>query len=70
MSPRRGAMPSPRALKAVPGRAQRRHRGQRKGVAIVELPDLLNLNVRRDLVFIERRGTGESNPLNCLAFPA
>jgi pimeloyl-ACP methyl ester carboxylesterase len=26
-----------------------------------ELPDLLPLNVHRDLVFIEQRGTGESN---------
>jgi pimeloyl-ACP methyl ester carboxylesterase len=34
-----------------------------------ELPDLLNLNVRRDLVFIEQRGTGQSNPLTCPAFP-
>ena len=39
-------------------------------MAIVELPALLNLNVRRDLVFIEWRGSGESNPLNCLPFPA
>jgi pimeloyl-ACP methyl ester carboxylesterase len=34
-----------------------------------ELPDLLNLNVNRDLVFIEQRGTGQSNPLTCPAFP-
>jgi pimeloyl-ACP methyl ester carboxylesterase len=34
-----------------------------------ELPDLLNLNVHRDLVFIEQRGTGRSNPLTCPAFP-
>jgi pimeloyl-ACP methyl ester carboxylesterase len=34
-----------------------------------ELPDLLNLNVHRDLVFIEQRGTGQSSPLTCPAFP-
>ena len=34
-----------------------------------ELPDLLNLNARRDLVFIEQRGTGQSSPLSCPAFP-
>ena len=34
-----------------------------------ELPDLLTLNVHRDLVFIEQRGTGQSNPLACPAFP-
>jgi pimeloyl-ACP methyl ester carboxylesterase len=34
-----------------------------------ELPDLLPLNVHRDLVFIEQRGTGRSNPLTCPAFP-
>lgn len=34
-----------------------------------ELPDLLSLNTRRDLVFIEQRGTGRANPLNCPAFP-
>ncbi len=34
-----------------------------------ELPDLLNLTVRRDLVLIEQRGTGQSNPLACSAFP-
>ncbi len=34
-----------------------------------ELPDLLSLNVHRDLVFIEQRGTGQSNPLACPAFP-
>ena len=34
-----------------------------------ELPDLLNLNVHRDLVFIEQRGTGRANPLTCPAFP-
>ncbi len=33
------------------------------------LPDLTSLNIRRDLVFIEQRGTGESNPLTCPAFP-
>ena len=34
-----------------------------------ELPDLLPLNVHRDLVFIEQRGTGQSGPLNCPGFP-
>ena len=34
-----------------------------------ELPDLLNLNIHRDLVFIEQRGTGQSSPLACPAFP-
>jgi len=34
-----------------------------------ELPDLLNLNVHRDLVFVEQRGTGESSPLTCPPFP-
>ena len=34
-----------------------------------ELPDLLSLNLHRDLVFIEQRGTGRSNPLTCPAFP-
>ncbi len=34
-----------------------------------ELPDLQSLNIHRDLVFIEQRGTGESNPLNCPIFP-
>ena len=33
-----------------------------------ELPDLQSLNVHRDLVFIEQRGTGQSNPLNCPIF--
>ena len=33
-----------------------------------ELPDLQSLNVHRDLVFIEQRGTGQSNPLNCPTF--
>jgi len=33
-----------------------------------ELPLLGSLNVHRDLVFIEQRGTGSSNPLNCPAF--
>ena len=31
------------------------------------LPDLQSLNINRDLVFIEQRGTGQSNPLNCPA---
>jgi pimeloyl-ACP methyl ester carboxylesterase len=30
---------------------------------------LADLNVHRDLVFIEQRGTGSSNPLACPAFP-
>lgn len=34
-----------------------------------ELPELADLNVHRDLAFIEQRGTGESNPLSCPAFP-
>jgi pimeloyl-ACP methyl ester carboxylesterase len=34
-----------------------------------ELPDLLSLNVHRDLVFIEQRGTGQSNALTCPSFP-
>ena len=34
-----------------------------------ELPDLMSLNVSRDLVFIEQRGTGQSSPLSCPAFP-
>ena len=33
-----------------------------------ELQDLQSLNVHRDLVFIEQRGTGQSNPLNCPIF--
>ena len=33
------------------------------------VPDLAGVNVHRDLVFIEQRGTGQSNPLNCPAFP-
>ena len=33
------------------------------------VPDLTSLNVHRDLVFIDQRGTGQSNPLNCPAFP-
>jgi pimeloyl-ACP methyl ester carboxylesterase len=32
------------------------------------VPDLAGLNVHRDLVFIEQRGTGQSNPLNCPEF--
>ncbi|MGO8959488.1 MAG: alpha/beta fold hydrolase [Streptosporangiaceae bacterium] len=35
-----------------------------------ELPLLGNLDVHRDLVFVEQRGTGSSNPLDCPAFPA
>jgi pimeloyl-ACP methyl ester carboxylesterase len=31
------------------------------------LTDLQGLNTERDLVFIEQRGTGQSNPLNCPA---
>jgi pimeloyl-ACP methyl ester carboxylesterase len=42
------------------------------GSAVDEIPNeltvLQSLNVRRDLVFIEQRGTGQSNPLNCAAF--
>jgi pimeloyl-ACP methyl ester carboxylesterase len=34
-----------------------------------ELPALSVLNIHRDLVFIEQRGTGGSNPLNSPAFP-
>ena len=34
------------------------------------LPVLSNLNLHRDLVFIEQRGTGQSNPLNCPPFPS
>jgi pimeloyl-ACP methyl ester carboxylesterase len=34
-----------------------------------ELPDLQSLNTHRDLVFIEQRGTGQSSPLTCPAFP-
>ena len=33
-----------------------------------EVPDLATVNVHRDLVFIEQRGTGSSNPLNCPIF--
>jgi pimeloyl-ACP methyl ester carboxylesterase len=35
-----------------------------------ELPDLVNLNVHRDLVFVEQRGTGQSNALTCPPFPS
>jgi pimeloyl-ACP methyl ester carboxylesterase len=35
-----------------------------------ELPMLRNLNMHRDLVFIDQRGTGGSNPLICRAFPS
>ena len=42
------------------------------GSAVNEIPSeltvLQNLNVHRDLVFIEQRGTGQSNPLNCPIF--
>ena len=42
------------------------------GSAVDEIPSeltvLQSLNVRRDLVFIEQRGTGQSNPLNCPTF--
>ncbi len=34
-----------------------------------ELPQLTDLNMHRDLVFIDQRGTGGSNPLTCPAFP-
>jgi len=41
--------------------------------AINDIPTWLSgfesLNLNRDLVFIEQRGTGQSNPLNCPAFP-
>ncbi len=41
--------------------------------AINDIPMWLSgfesLNLNRDLVFIEQRGTGESNPLTCPAFP-
>jgi len=33
------------------------------------LSELVSLNLHRDLVFIEQRGTGQSNPLTCPAFP-
>ncbi len=33
------------------------------------LPLLEPLNAHRDLIFIDQRGTGGSNPLNCPAFP-
>jgi pimeloyl-ACP methyl ester carboxylesterase len=33
-----------------------------------ELTVLQDLNVHRDLVFIEQRGTGQANPLNCPVF--
>jgi pimeloyl-ACP methyl ester carboxylesterase len=35
-----------------------------------EVSQLGTLNMHRDLVFIEQRGTGQSNPLTCPAFPA
>jgi pimeloyl-ACP methyl ester carboxylesterase len=35
-----------------------------------ELPLLQDLNVHRDLVFIDQRGTGGSHPLTCPAIPA
>ena len=34
-----------------------------------EVPQLGTLNLHRDLVFIEQRSTGQSNPLTCPAFP-
>ena len=34
-----------------------------------EVPRLGTLNLHRDLVFIEQRSTGQSNPLTCPAFP-
>lgn len=40
--------------------------------AVTEIPSELmvlgDLNVHRDLVFVEQRGTGQSNPLNCPTF--
>jgi len=43
------------------------------GSAITDIPMWLSgfesLNLNRDMVFIEQRGTGESSPLNCPAFP-
>jgi pimeloyl-ACP methyl ester carboxylesterase len=42
------------------------------GSAVDEIPGelglLAGLNVHRDLVFVEQRGTGSSNPLNCPVF--
>ena len=42
--------------------------------AIADIPTWLSgfmsLNLNRDLVFIEQRGTGQSNPLTCPAFPS
>jgi pimeloyl-ACP methyl ester carboxylesterase len=42
------------------------------GSAVDEIPSeltvLQDLNVHRDLVFVEQRGTGQSNPLNCPVF--
>ncbi len=35
----------------------------------VVLPLVESLNVHRDVVFIDQRGTGASNPLSCPAFP-
>jgi pimeloyl-ACP methyl ester carboxylesterase len=35
-----------------------------------ELSLLRNLNMHRDLIFVDQRGTGGSNPLTCRAFPA
>ena len=35
-----------------------------------ELPQLADLNQDRDLVFIDQRGTGGSNGLNCPSPPA
>ena len=35
-----------------------------------EISAVQTLNVHRDLVFIEQRSTGQSNPLNCPDFPA
>jgi hypothetical protein len=34
-----------------------------------EVSELGMLNTHRDLVFIEQRSTGQSNPLTCPAFP-
>jgi len=34
-----------------------------------EVSQLGTLNLHRDLVFIDQRGTGQSNPLSCPAFP-
>ena len=44
------------------------------GSAVDDIPGEMSLlgtlNIHRDLVFIDQRGTGQSNPLTCPAFPA